>query len=761
MSAFKDRFSERKVAQWAIGYLAVSWIGLQVLQLLWEVFEWPLTPLRVIVGILAVGFPVVVALAWARRPSGAGRATQVAVPPTAGRRSVRALVSVAIVVALLAGIGWTVRRSLDRTWARGEAVLDIGHLADAQEFATALEVSERALAILPDLRALDSLVDVVSEVPVIETEPAGATVLFKEYAHPEGSWVELGTTPISDVRVPRGLKRWRVEMDGHEPLELARGAGAVIRLALPPGGSIPAGMIRVSGGTAGGFITSIGPLPPLPFADYYLDRYEVTNEQFGEFVEAGGYEREEFWTHDFVEGGRRLSWSEAMERFEDATGRPGPATWELGRPLSGTESLPVTGVSWYEAAAYAVFRGKSLPTLRHWVQAAGTALGGSIIPLSNFEGSGPAAAGTFQGMSPWGALDMAGNVREWVLNSAGDRKHAVGGAWSDPTYFFSGPNVQFPFDRLPVNGFRLAQYTREDDFGGEAEADMPLLVRDYAKEQPVSDEVFRAYASQFDYDPAPLDAVVEETLEYEFGRIEVVSFDGVGWGRIRAFLYLPSASSAPYQAVVWFPSSGAAIDGPDPDPQGIAGSIEHFVASGRAVLRPILRGTYSRADPDQPSGMNLTWPKPTREFVDLARSWVSEMRRSVDYLESRPEIDAGKIAYYGTSWGGRFAAIVPAVEPRFRVNLVIVGGLASGSALPEVDQINYVSRVTVPTLMLNGLHDPLEPVEDAQLPMFRLLGTPQADKRHVVYEGFGHGVPRNERIAETLDWLDKYFGPPR
>ena len=45
--------------------------------------------------------------------------------------------------------------------------------------------------------------------------------------------------------------------------------------------------------------------------------------------------------------------------------------------------------------------------------------------------------------------------------------------------------------------------------------------------------------------------------------------------------------------------------------------------------------------------------------------------------------------------------------------------------------------------------------------MFRLLGTPKADKRHVIYEGFGHGVPWNERIAETLDWLDKYFGPPR
>ena len=84
-----------------------------------------------------------------------------------------------------------------------------------------------------------------------------------------------------------------------------------------------------------------------------------------------------------MDGDQELTWSAAMERFEDATGLHGPATWELGRPQSGQETFPVTGVSWYEAAAYAEFRGKSLPTLRHWVQAAGTPQGGSIIPLSN------------------------------------------------------------------------------------------------------------------------------------------------------------------------------------------------------------------------------------------------------------------------------------------------------------------------------------------------------------------------------------------
>ena len=79
-------------------------------------------------------------------------------------------------------------------------------------------------------------------------------------------------------------------------------------------------------------------------------------------------------------------------------------------------------------------------------------------------------------------------------------------------------------------------------------------------------------------------------------------------------------------------------------------------------------------------------------------------------------------------------------------------------ARPEVDQINFVTRVTIPVLMLNGRYDPIENLETAQIPMFRLLGTPQAHKRHMVYETF-HGLPRNDFIKETLDWLDRYLGP--
>ena len=99
-------------------------------------------------------------------------------------------------------------------------------------------------------------------------------------------------------------------------------------------------------------------LPPAKLDDYFIDRYEVTNKEFKRFVDAGGYRDRRYWTEKFVDRGRVLSWEEAMTRFRDKTGRPGPSTWELGDYLEGQADYPVTGVSWYEAAAYAVFVGQ-------------------------------------------------------------------------------------------------------------------------------------------------------------------------------------------------------------------------------------------------------------------------------------------------------------------------------------------------------------------------------------------------------------------
>jgi len=104
--------------------------------------------------------------------------------------------------------------------------------------------------------------------------------------------------------------------------------------------------------------------------DYLVDKHEVTNRQFKTFIDQGGYEKREYWTHSFKKDGRTIPWEQAMAEFRDRTGRPGPATWEMSDYPDGRDDHPVGGVSWYEAAAYAEFVGKSLPTIYHWDWAA-------------------------------------------------------------------------------------------------------------------------------------------------------------------------------------------------------------------------------------------------------------------------------------------------------------------------------------------------------------------------------------------------------
>ena len=77
--------------------------------------------------------------------------------------------------------------------------------------------------------------------------------------------------------------------------------------------------------------------------------------------------------------------------------------------------------------------------------------------------------------------------------------------------------------------------------------------------------------------------------------------------------------------------------------------------------------------------------------------------------------------------------------------------------LPEVNAINYLPRVKIPTLMLNGKYDMIFPYDKAIKPMFDFLGSPKKDKKLKLYNT-DHIPPQNEFIKETLAWLDKYLG---
>jgi dienelactone hydrolase len=121
-------------------------------------------------------------------------------------------------------------------------------------------------------------------------------------------------------------------------------------------------------------------------------------------------------------------------------------------------------------------------------------------------------------------------------------------------------------------------------------------------------------------------------------------------------------------------------------------------------------------------------------------------------------LDAGKVAYFGWSWGAAMGALLPALEPRLKVLILESGGFSGGSPLPEADPVNFASHVTAPVLMINARYDHFFPLETSQLPMYRLFAAPDKDKRHVVVDSW-HNLPKYIAIRETLPWLDRYLGP--
>ncbi|MDA1274592.1 MAG: SUMF1/EgtB/PvdO family nonheme iron enzyme [Verrucomicrobia bacterium] len=678
-------------------------------------------------------------------------------------RLIRSAALGAAIVALTFTVMRFYLRSAKIRWAREQALPQAAQLADAEKYSEALELAIQAGRYLPkEDPALTNLLGRVSVRVSIETVPPGADVYAREYRVATTNWPHLGKTPVTGLRMPRGLYRWQIRKLGYAVVEQAfEGTSGTMtnRFTLDEESGIPPGMVRVTDGETWMQLTGLDHLELVKVGDYLIDRYEVSNRQFQDFVDAGGYLTTNHWKQPFIKGGKPLSWKEAMTLFRDQTGQPSPSTWASGKYPEAQGNYPVTGVSWYEAAAYCEFAGKSLPTIFHWNRAASIRFASSIIPLSNFGEQGTAPVGAYQGMSSVGIYDMAGNVKEWCWNESGNgKRYILGGSWLEPNYMFNVPDAQSAFERIEAYGFRCVKSPGSTPSSAAAADPIPVALRDYSMEKPVTDEIFQVYRSAFSYDKTELNATVESVDETSGDwKMQKVRFNAAyGNEQVIAYLFLPRKSAPPYQTILYFPGSGAMVQRSSEAkflPLHTLHSINFIVQSGRAVLYPVYKSTYERGD-----GLKSDRPSPTTFYRDHVIAWSKDLGRAIDYLQARKDIDPEKFGYFGFSWGGTLGPVLLAVEPRIKVSVLAVGGFWMQRTLPEVDQINFAPHVTIPTLMLNGRYDFAFPVESSQLPMFRLLGTPAQDKRHLIYDT-GHAMPRSDLLKETLAWLDRYLGP--
>jgi serine/threonine protein kinase/cephalosporin-C deacetylase-like acetyl esterase len=671
-----------------------------------------------------------------------------------------------VLVLLVGGGAWLVHRSMKIRWAREEALPRISKLIEQDKIGEAYALAVQAEGYIPKDPILAKLWPAISWSDSIRTVPTGASVYRRNYNAGNSAWEFVGHSPIEKRRFASVDSNWKFELKGYRTVERATFPSFLFSpavITLNDENSIPPGMVRVDLITPDGKPPQVGlyglpgleTFPAIPMESYWIDRFEVTNAEFKRFVDRGGYQKQEYWKHEFKKDGHLLSWADAMKFFQDSTGRPGPATWIQGEYPHGQDNYPVAGVSWFEAMAYAEFVGKALPTIYHWRLAAHPYDGPSMIPASNFGGQGPAIVGTYRGMSVFGAYDMAGNVKEWVFNDDGSGKHYIlGGAWSEPSYAFYDPDARSPFQRSANFGFRCAKYLSNDEF---AKAAIPITaqVRDYNSERPVSDQLFAVYKSLYSYDKTPLNAVVESIQQTDDWKEEKITFDAAYANeRVIAYLFLPLKVKPPYQTVLHFPPAGALYTQSSAHLDGYLENIEFMIKGGRAVMFTVYKGTFERGANSESS----PWPNKTIAYRDKIIMWSKDLGRSIDYLETRPDIDHNKLAYEGYSLGAALGSLLPAVENRFEAVVLICGGFWLQKRLPEVDQLNFAPRVKAPVLLLSGRFDYVFPMGTSQEPMFRLLGSPKEDKRQVVYNT-GHDIPDNEVIKETLNWLDRYLGP--
>lgn len=515
------------------------------------------------------------------RQTASERIKRVLVPFAAKRRVMLSIIAIAVIAAA----AWLYWRGANLRWA-SDQIPRIEQLAREQKLFEAYDLAVGALKYLPDDPTIARLMPVISDNISVTTEPDAARVYLKRFSNDSNGKLParelIGATPISNLPVARGEYVLYIEKEGYAPFErtISSKLYHFATTMLPPDEStvvdqrlievekLPDRMAFVPGGAYKLVCWQKPTVASVELDDYFIDKYEVTNREYKEFINAGGYQKKQYWKHPFARGGREIPWEGAMPEFRDRTGLPGPRSWSGQNFLEGKAEHPVTDITWYEAAAYAAFREKQLPTIFQWEKAARNGLftyySGYVMPWgpidvtstvdtrANFKSGGTTPVGSFEfGISPFGTYDMAGNVAEWCVNQTTEGFLTAGASWDDLSYMFAYVG-EFPgLSNSGKLGFRCVLNPHVKGDQGAMRIDIAHQVPVYT---PTTEATFRALLSHYRYDQTPLDGQVDEVKDTEDWRREKITYVGANDERALAYLYLPKNVSKPFQVIQFVPA---------------------------------------------------------------------------------------------------------------------------------------------------------------------------------------------------------------
>ena len=740
-----DRLKESKVFKVVSGYALVAFITVQIASLVSDSFGFGQEFMQNIIIVFLVILPFIALIAWA----------------ASSKYGTFKILGISLFI-LFTGYG-----TGSYIWVNNFMLPQVKNFLEKDDNVAAWLTASRINSFAPFFSTMSEDNDNISALVNLQIQQDDVNVSWKAYGE-ENEWRFLGKSPLPSIRLPRGILQFKLDKEGYEstffsssnpslklnnfPIDMGWNVDPI---NLQVEGSIPKGMIYIPGGNFIPALTGSG-VDQVYLHPFYIDKFEVTNKEFKEFVDAGGYKNPQYWVEmDFIRNGVSLTLEEAQELMTDTTGMMGPAGWEVGTYIQGTEDKPVTGVSWYEALAYARYKGNILPPMFHWAKAAFapdeiiSPISPKLLKTSNFSKKDISIVG--QGEGAYGTFDMAGNAKEWVWNIFGGRGLTLGGAFDEPTYLASQTAPEARMNRSLKNGFRTARLINPRDlnpFGDPIETQAP---KDLSFYKPMSDEVFNVYSRSFQVsstNPKFEEVYIDDSHPVwikERIKLEV----GYNNESMDVLIFRPKNSFGLSAPIIVHPGANYYTTPPEIDDINPGEfSLDFLIKSGKTLIWPAWKGSLNRM-PENVASNEDTLRRFRNQFV----AWVNDTDKTLDYLETRNDIDTDNIFYLGMSYGALFNTHTLLFENRYKGAILYVGG-SFPTYPPLADGINHLPRIKTPFLMLNGEQDYLVPKSAANF-FYQFTGTPTEDKKIIFYDSGHWPLPRNQMIKETLSFIDK------
>ena len=242
-------------------------------------------------------------------------------------------------------------------------------------------------------------------------------------------------------------------------------------------------------------------------------------------------------------------------------------------------------------------------------------------------------------------------------------------------------------------------------------------------------------------------------------RLYYLSFQSIHDSKVRGLLSLPGKAEQPLPTIILMHGLGdrKTVD-------YIEAGNQYLLEAGYAVLRLDISNHGDRFKYDYEFDLTEGYRYWTR---DLITQTVFDLRRAVDFIESREELDPERIGYFGISLGGIIGTIFCGVEERVRVPVIVLAGgqlnlmfgkkALSGDTknfLSIIDPIHYVANISPrPLLMINAEDDDVVPPITSRL-LFKAAKQP---KEIIWHPGKHHDLPIDKAYPEGIQWFDLYL----